>query len=432
MGASIQGWIRVALVAGVAAWPCGSRAQDRVPEPKSNSLYSALAESTPTLSARTRVEYSDQNFKIPGVVDLDPGAAYTARARVGFRTGEYKGFQVRVEYEVTEGFGDKRFNAAGVEGDMLKSGIGDPESARFGEAYLRYANSWLDLRAGRQRITLGNGIWVGETDFRNSGNTFDALTATVRPLENLELFYSYVYNVQRLFGSRGDENDFDSSSSLAQITWSLNELLKVRAYGFLLDVERQHVDALSTNTYGVIVSGNYGFASTPIGGLLFDYSLEGATQTDAADSPLNYRARFVKGELGVASAIGVRLAVGRQVFGSDNGAGFANTIDPQLVRDVFLGTPANGLTDNFGSIGARLPLGISAEVQYHTYRSKSGTDDYGQEIQVVAQKPIGQRFSLIGRVDSYRNADPGPATNMFPIFPVDTLRYSLQVDFKFN
>jgi hypothetical protein len=436
-----SGWAALAAAAALAGVPAASHAQDPAPLTDTSaaaaaaSFWSIFSESTPTLDLRTRVEYGDQNFRVPGVVNLEPSAAYTARARAGLRTGEYKGFQAGFEYEVNKQLGPKRFNAAGVEGPQDRTSIGDPESARFSQAYLKYSPaSFVDFTVGRQKFVLGNGIWVGNNDFRNNGINYDALSTTIRPIENLELFYSYIYNVQTIFGSGADRtNDFDSRSNVFQATYTFADFFKLKGYGFLLDLERQSQDALSTNTYGLIATGQWTMPSTPLGPLRLDYNAEVATQTDAADSPRDYRASYVKGEVGVASPVGVRLGLGSQVFGHDNGVGFSNAIDPQIIRDVFLvNAPTNGLIGRYASIGGGLPFGFLAEVQYHKYRSRSGGDDYGQEVQVVAQRPINKRLSFLMRVDNYRNADPGPATNMFPQFPVDAFRYSLQLDFKLN
>jgi hypothetical protein len=428
-GRRIHVWPRrAALLCGgmlclsVGATADHSRAQLPAPEvvaapaDSSGFLGVLLREVKPSFDLRLRSEFADQKGR-------DEGIAYTARARLGLTSRERAGFQVFAELEHNEVFGRRRFDAAGVHGNPTKGTIADPESTELNQAYLTYTHPRAQLKIGRQNIRLGEGVFVGDIGFRQNGQTFDALTVTSKPTESLELFYSYVYNINRLFGSsEGRSLNSNSRSHLIQATYQVSDVLRARLFGYLFDLQSNGADAGSTNTGGISFTGG-----RDLGGWQLGYRAEFAVQTDAARSERDYRAHFLHASGSVARG-GVKLGVGRERFGADDGIGFANTLDTTF-RDLFITSPPDGLRDDFLQLGVDLPLALKAEVQYHRFASAAGSRDYGQQVQWTLRRELASYASLFIRAFKYRDDEAGPGGSALP---PDTFRYSVQIDFRFD
>jgi hypothetical protein len=346
-------------------------------------------------------------------------------------SGSYAGFQGYLEVEKNEVFGNNRFNGIGRgEGDPTKSTIADAESSDFNQAYLTYSTPLLQFKLGRQDISIGNDAltplagtpFIGPIDFRQNGQNFDALTVTAKPTERVELFYSWVYNVNSLFGTRSEELDFDSRSHFVQATYSVADFLNVRGFGYLLDFKRDGLDAPSTNTTGVSLTG-----SRTLGGWTLGYRTDYARQTDAANSPLDFRSRyhFVRGTVTRGF---ITIGGGQEGFGDHNGVGVSNILETTY-KDLIVATPSNGIVDNFAFISLPLPGGVGAVLQYHGFRSYSDAKDYGEQVELLAQRRLSERFSVLLRAFNYRDEDAPPAGSFLP---PDTFRYSFQIDYRFN
>jgi hypothetical protein len=389
--------------------------------PEKSTVWSFLGESTPTLNLRTRAEFADQQ-------GLKKAVAYTARARLGVRTREFKGLQLFAELEHNEVIGNPRFNAAGVDGPPDRSLIADPQSTELNQAFLSYSAPRAEFKIGRQNIILGEGLFVGDIGFRQNGQSFDAISVTAKPTEGLELFYSYIYNVNRLFGStKGRDMNFDSRSHLVQATYRWSDLLTARAFGYLFDLQAGGMDGRSANMLGISFTG-----SQPVSSWLFSYRADLAQQQDAASNPVDFRANylFVSGSVAKQfSRAGVELSAGRERFGSDGNTGFQNTLDVTYL-DLFLATPANGLTRDFVQLSALLPKGFMAQVIYNDFRSATDSDGYGQQVTGIVRRELTKGLAVVARAFTYRDDEAAPMGG--PPVPPDTFRYSLQLDFQFN
>ena len=227
------------------------------------------------------------------------------------------------------------------------------------QAWIAYSyTNLLTTKVGQQVINLDNQRFVGDVGWRQNDQTFQAATIGVTPLADLNLYYGYVWEVERVFGNVDGlppaNQNFDSSSHLIQAAYSGWKYGRFVGYSYLLDLSNAAGNNNSCATYGGYFAGQ-----APINDKVsVDYRAEYAYQTDYAESALNYDANYYNFEAGL-SMKPVAFGGGYEVLGSGSnsgtGGGRTGFKTPLATGhafngwdDVFLSTPANGLQDCYG------------------------------------------------------------------------------------
>jgi hypothetical protein len=213
-----------------------------------NAFIKALTEGTPLLDMRYRYE----NVQQDGLAHTD-GFANTVRTRVGYETGIFDDFKARVQIQNLMPIGGDSHYNNGVNGMTTFPTIADPrEMVGLYEASL----SWQGLpqstvTVGRQALALDNERWIGISDWRQLGQTMDGFTAQNHSVDNLNLSYSYVFHVNRIFGptaGSGANNSYDTSINLLNANYTGIPGVKLIAYDYLLDL--LNANTLSSQTIG--------------------------------------------------------------------------------------------------------------------------------------------------------------------------------------
>ncbi len=370
---------------------------------------------TPTLDLRARYEYGDVD--VPGVISSHN---LSLRGRVGLKTQEFNGFQVFGEYEGTTVADRDWYRAASVHGPANRTIIADPESHEVNQLWASYKtpDGAFMLKAGRQAIALDGQRYVGGVAWRQNMQTFDAATLILKPSSDVEFFYSYVNQVNRIFGSdvfAPIHTDFEGNSHLINAKIKNTPAGTLTAYAYLLDLTNDFGSAASNNTFGLSLDGGLGDMT---------YHLEFAYQTDAFDSPLDYATTYTHASLSSPLGGGFKGTVGVEHLGSDNGQGFRTPLATlhkfNGFADVFLNTPGTGLTDFYASVGTKLPGGVAATVFYHHFQDADLDFSYGDEIDLVLAKDLGNGLSVLGK-GSWFFGDTLP----------DVTRISLEMNYKY-
>ena len=216
----------------------------------------ALLHGTPTVDARYRYEHVDQK---PFTRDAD---ASTLRTRLGYMTGQFYGFDGHFEWQNIHEIGAEHYNG-NVNSLTRFPLVPDPQSNRLNQLTLGYHDKDVtktDVVLGRQVINLDNQRFVGEVDWRQSNQVFDAISFTNTLFEHAKLFYAYINQVHRVFTDRavpGDTNlgTYHSDSHLINGSYDFAPALKVTAYSYLLDFS--NAPASSDATYGSRATGSY-------------------------------------------------------------------------------------------------------------------------------------------------------------------------------
>jgi hypothetical protein len=393
---------------------------------------SAFAETAGSISTDIRLRH--ETAKVDGLEDADNTSI---RARIGFFSKELNGLSLGVEGEFTAPFDKDNYNAAGVHGDTSKAVIADPENTQLDQAFIQYVLEGTTLKAGRQVITLDNHRFIGDVGWRQNRQTFDAVTIKNTSIENLTLFYGYVDNVVRIFGSEapatgGNAEEADSESHLLNASYKISDTATLTLYAYLLELDDVPA-ALSTDSIGGSLNGKMPLSDE----LAINYLAEYASQTDAGDNPVDYTADYVHLTVGTILS-GLGIDIGYELLGADQsgfdaeGAPVYGSFKTPLATlhkfngfaDKFLVTPATGLEDVYVTASYGIPLPTIGPVKlivgYHDFSSDIGSKDEGDEIDAALIKgftleQVPGSFNTIAKYASFDKGDSGVDTDRFSI-----------------
>ena len=410
---------RILLACALALFASTVRAAD--------ALIDAIISGTPLADVRLRFEDVRQAGK------AKEASATTARARLGYQTGRYRGLNVLAEFDFLQHFGPEHFNDT-INGRILYPTIADPDMAALNRLQLNYSGSLFaaaesntpdfSITAGRQRIFFGDGRFIGNAEWRQHEQTFDAVTVAETPLSGTTLTYSYVARVNRVFGPDSSVGHFDSHSHLFNAIYGgLLPMLKLEGYAYLLDLKQ--APGLSTATYGLRGDGTFGIGNG------WSLRLNGAyaDQTDYAHNPLHYDLSYYLAEGGLAGQ-GLILLGGYEVF-QGNGLVAVQTPLANLHpfngwAESFLTKPPNGLEDGYFKASYTLsPLSffnrVTAALAYHDFSAERIDTDYGREWDSSLEGQIGAHLVMDVAYADFHGAGPFPTKRVVWLYA--TYRY---------
>ncbi|MEW5250633.1 alginate export family protein [Microbulbifer sp. 2201CG32-9] len=394
------------LTGGLLLGACSVIAlQASAQDTETGSFTEALKSGEVGLNLRYRVETVDQEG-----IDEDATAS-TLRTRLNWRSGSYRGFTGFLELDDVTAVGNDHYNST-VNGEFQYPVVADPEGTEVNQAYLRYNGGNSVITAGRQRINLDSQRFVGGVGWRQNEQTYDGLRYQYGSNDSLQLDYSYIYRVNRIFGEDSFNSDFDGDIQLLHAAYPLAEGHKLSGFAYNLDLDNSVNN--SSRTYGLDYKGNFGAVKA---------NLSYALQTDTGDSPLDYSADYYLAELG-ADLGPVSTKLGYEVLGSDNGVGFKTPLATlhkfQGFTDRFLATPADGIEDLYIS-GATKIAGGKLSMAYHNFEANEASATYGREWNLSYGRKITEDISALVKYASY-NADE---------YSVDTDKFWLMVTANF-
>lgn len=350
-----------------------------LPAAAQSSLEPLVTDAKILLDGRLRFEFADQDGF------AEDATALTGRLRFGFETGSVAGFTGLVEGDLNRDIGVDDFNST-INGKTRFPVVADPDSERLNRLQLSYKAPFESIDAsatvGRQRIKFDDDRFVGNVGFRQNEQTYDAVRLRLSPIDKVEIDYTYLWHINRIFGSDSPVGEADADTHLinasAELPWG-----KLTGYAYLMDLDGP-LAADSNQTYGLRFTGEQPLAA----GLKALYLAEFANQTDYADTPerfdLNYLS--VRGGLGYK---GFSIKGGLDLLEGDGRRGFTTPLATlhkfQGFADLFLATPPSGLEDvviEAQYLAKKLPIlgDLRLAVWYHDFSAESGSGDFGEEI----------------------------------------------------
>ncbi len=365
------------------------------------SLSDMFAEGTAYVDGRYRYEFVDQD-------DFTKDAkASTLRTRLGFETAKLHGIAAHLEVEDIQEIGNDNYNST-INGHTDRPVVADPDGTEINQAYLGYYNiPDTSVTFGRKHIVLDNHRFVGDVGWRQNNQTYDSATLTNTTIPDVTLFYSYILNVNRIFGDDSASGDFNSDIHLFNAKFSGCPMGDFTTYAYLLDFEND-APALSTTTFGGRFDGKYEVSEDA--NLLYD--LEYAYQSDYEGNTSDYNVHYWHGEAGV-STLGLTVKGGFESLGSDNGGTNAFTTPLATLHkwngwaDKFLTTPPTGLEDAYASVSYKVN-GIHEAVDdtalaviYHSFSAEEGSADYGTEWDVDLTRKFLENYMFGVRYANY-------------------------------
>jgi hypothetical protein len=405
-----------------------------------------FARSKPTLDMRARWESADQTHK-------DDANAQTLRIRLGLLSPKvevsslwngFEGFegalQGFIEYEGTEAARKHGYNVPNTQGDSDKVTIADPSSHELNRAWLSFAGYDNKAKYGRQRIILDNARFVGNVGWRQNEQTYDSVRLTNNMIEDLTLDYTYVWQVQRIFGSKASrddaQGDYDSQTHLINATFTGIPYATVKAYGYFMDLENNFTkDDLTkgpgNKTYGASIQG-----AIPVDDFKLGYYGEWARQSDyggnwdSRTSTSSYHSTYyhVNGSVGYE---GYKAGAGWEHLGQDSDIGFQTPLATLHKfngwADVFLSTPTSGLVDRYAWVEGPLPFDAKFKAVYHRFDPDSSSGKFGDEYDLLLTKKLFWGITGLTKVAFYNNA-----TNDSGGVGDNITRFWLEVSYKYN
>lgn len=396
------------------------------------SFNDALTQGKVSINARLRYETVEQDFQ----QDAD---SLTARLRLGYTTKSYQGFQAMIEGEAVSQIAGDSFDGTGANSVPPTATIADPEVYNINQAWVSYTFEKTKGTLGRQKLLLDNARFIGDVGWRQNDQTFDGVVLQDKTFDKLALTYGYVSHVNRVFDNQNgpaaaaSQPDWRSDSHILNASYAGLPIGTLTGYGYLLDLDADGLGQTaalnnSTQTYGLSLVG----AKPVTKDLKATYRLEYAFQSEYGDSALSYDADYYAAELG-ATYKAYSVAAGYEVLGSDEGlVGFKTPLATLHAfngwADVFLNTPAGGLTDTYVKAGATLPCNTTLTAFYHFFGTEEAQSQIGQEFDIVATYKLNKQLSFTAKVAKYwsdETAVAGVASN------ADRTKFWLQADYAY-
>ena len=369
-----------------------------------DTISSAIAEGKPIINIVARYEHVNQDgFE-------NDASAPLIRARLGYQSGSFKGFSALFDFDLIRTTKDATFNST-INGKTAYPVVADPSGEELNQLKLSYmgpAKTKVDL--GRQRIILDNARFIGNVGWRLNEQTYDALFITNQTIPDLTIQYGYFEKIHRIFGKDSPVGTWASDSHILHAAYTGLKGTTVSAYAYILDLTPA---TLSTATYGIRAAGKL---ST--NGLTFSYAGEYAHQTDHAANPNDVSLDYYLIS-GGAGAKGLTGSLSYEVLGGDGTVGFSTPLATlhafQGWADVFLTTPASGITDLYGQLSYNFAAfkaikGVSASVIYHDFNADTGSADLGSEWDAVLNFKISSKLSALLKYADYKGPTEGPAS----------------------
>ena len=355
------------------------------------ALDEALTSGKAHVALRYRYEHVNQDNA------LKDANASTVRIRLNYKTADWSDWSGFVEFDhIAEVFLNDFNSGAGTSpGRTQYSTVADPRGSDLNQLYLQYSPSddWR-LKLGRQRILLDNQRFVGGVGWRQNEQTYDGLGLTIRGVPNTDLFYSYIENVNRIFGDKVPAGDHSVNTHLLNMKIDLGNAWSITPYAYYIDNE--DVPSFSTSSYGARFTGKAAAGEGKI-----SFTAELATQSDAADNPVNYDADYAHINILWTAKNGLALGAAFESLGGDAvsaGMSFRTPLATlhafQGWADQFLATPNSGVDDLFVTVKYKA-ASWNLQAVYHDFSSEAGSGDFGTEIDISAGKKLGDRYGLL-------------------------------------
>lgn len=372
-----------------------------------DQLASAIADSTVHLGFRYRFE----------AVDDDAFAreawASTLRSRLTVAPGSINEFGFLLEVDDVRHVGADHFNDT-RNGVTNRPAVIDPEGTDLNQALVRYSGfAGTELVIGRQRIDRMNQRFVGSVAWRQNEQTYDSASISHQFGKRLSVWYGYVSRVNRIYGpdSGTPPADLDSNSHLMDASFTFGQSLTVAGYAYLMDFD--NAPGLSNRTLGIRATGSVPLATD----LRFNYTAEGARQSDYADNPVDYSAGYYLVEAGIsAPRIGVKA--GYEVLGGNTTPGKAFRTPLATLHafqgwaDKFLTTPDRGVEDLYVAVNGKA-LGADLLLRFHDFSAEAGSGEWGTEWDASASWAIGKHYGVLLKGASYDADDLARDTSKY-------------------
>ena len=377
---------------------------------QADTLTNAISGGQVNLDFRPRYEFMSQANK-------NDASAFTVQTLLGLASKPVAGISVDLQF----------INVAGIvhQYNSLRNGktayalIPDPEETNVNQVYLQYAGiPALRLRAGRQEINLDDERFVGAVGFRQTPQSFDAVSVQGEALPDLTLYGAYIWRIKNII----DEN-VPSQTFLSAASWTPSPLLHAQAFGYWYGNQAHssipgaaacflagNAQVCNSATLGARVQG-----IIPLGDALhIPYDLSYAKQLPYDGGSAAVNAPYYHVGVGLTLPE-FWLHADYMVMGtnSQGSYGFQTPLATKHAfngwAEVFLTTPLNGLRSLYFTLGGKL-IGTQLAAIYYDFQADRGGAQYGHELDLSATHAFSKHWSAGAQYADYQRTNYGMNT----------------------
>jgi hypothetical protein len=409
-------------LAALAGWSAAAAAEELDSPLSADTAWAALREGHPILALRPRYASVDQDGR------SDYAHWGSLRTQLGWESLSWSGFKVvgegidvrrfadqgYLEYKDTPAYRQPAWpgwNAFGGFPGYNQSYyplVADPEITDVNRAYLEYGGHDTVVRAGRQAIRLDNQRFVGDYDFGQLPQLFNAVTVENRTLPGIRVFYGYIARVRNPYGVQ-----LGSSTNLVNLWYEPWDALKLAGFAYFQNQAKTgSVTGYADNSNRII--GGRAWGSLPLGSQLkLRYTAELAEQRSFAggnpdiDAPYRRLGAGLFARQWFVRADWERLGSPKGLYGFQTPLGSTAMFTGRV--DIFASTPGFGLIDRRAGAGATFGP-ASFRLDYHNFRTDYRGLDLGWEWDAGVTWNITRSLSFSVDYGDYRAGEPGTGT----------------------
>jgi len=352
--------------------------------------------------------------RVLGDGPIRAASAQTARARIGAVSAPRLGFSLLGELETVFPVGQPSFDD-GVNGNTSFATVPDPETAEINQLLLRYDRGPIGFVAGRQRIVLDRARFIGDANFRQNQQTFDAVSVIATPSPGARIRYDYMTDALRPGAPHAPLGSLDLEGHLLHVGWRSRGGLDASAFAYLLDFD--DAPSLSSATIGARLQRTAGGA----GPARFIYELSLAQQRDHGNNAQDYSLAYWLVMPGVAvgpftASLGVERLDGNGRIAVSAPLGTLHAY--QGAADLFTDTPNTGIEDRFLQADYKLTrVGPWDSVRVwgaiHRYVAATTDRALGREIDLAASVSFASAYKVTVAAARYDSESFGDDTNKY-------------------
>jgi Alginate export len=349
------------------------------------------------LNLRPRWEHVEQDGK-PENAD-----AYTLRTLLGWRTKLWYGLSATLEAINVGHLDGQHYNPNPALASPFPT-VADPDVTDLNQLYLDYAGIAHTLvRAGRQSIKLDNVRFLGNVEFRQVMQVFNAVTVENTSLPDTRIYAGFLTRQRTTLGTQRDINE-----PLVNVRWTWKPGNALIGYGYFQDQGNTgQVTGFQDNSNRIIgARADGGYPLSEKWKLL--YTAEYADQHDFSGGDPRIDASYYHAGAG-AQWGNLYLRVDQEKLGSNDGLyAFQTALGTNHLfqgwADQFLTTPRQGLRDIYVVGGASIRK-IGLYTEWHRFRSDIGSIDFGRELDVGVTWPIVRTLTAKLEYADYQAGD---------------------------
>jgi hypothetical protein len=357
----------------------------------------------PVIDIRARYEFAD-------IDGSDASHALTFRERLGLQTMDWNGFSAYVEGEFTQAAIDD-FNGGAPGVDPLVAGnsvIADPESNELNQGYLQYKGFDTVFKLGRQRIIYDNAAFIGNVGWRQNEQTYDAISLSNTSIDGLTLQYSFINQVNRIFGSEATGFSGDIGSSIHLLNGSYTGISGYTFGGYVYLMDFDDVNAFDNETFGISFKTKQ-FGLDLYGELAFQTDA-GAIGNDDSDYAHITVAKTVSTSTFTAGLEYLSAGFRTPLATAHAFNGFADAFVAQRLNGT-----TGGLTNVYFSHSMPIFWGMKMTNTIHAFGDNELSTGRGWEIDSVFAKKFDDHFLAIAKLAHFESESTLPTSTRLSI-----------------